>query len=121
MFESTGKVIEVQKFSDAEDQITIEIKVPEPLGEEGETRSHDWIVSHRNRESGGCCKNRDQSALTPSDVDRLIGQMGHTDPATFSRHYYAGVPRAQTKKFWAICPKKLKPDNVIQFKRPRAA
>jgi hypothetical protein len=83
MFESTGKVIEVQKFSDAEDQITIEIKVPEPLGEEGETRSHDWIVSHRNRESGGCCKNRDQSALTPSDVDRLIGQMGHTDPATF--------------------------------------
>jgi hypothetical protein len=36
------------------------------------------------------------------DVDCLMGQMGHTDPATFSRHYHAGVPRAEAKKFWAI-------------------
>ena len=28
-----------------------------------------------------------------------MGQMGHTDPATFSRHYHAGVPRAQAKSF----------------------
>jgi integrase len=55
------------------------------------------------------------------DVDRLMGQMGHTDPATFSRHYHAGVPRAQAKKFWAIRPKKLKPGNVIQFKHAQAA
>lgn len=55
------------------------------------------------------------------DVDRLMGQMGHTDPATFSRHYHAGVQRAEAKKFWAIRPKRLSPGNVIQFKQPRAA
>ena len=52
------------------------------------------------------------------DVDRL---MGHTDRATFSRHYHAGVPRAEAKKFWVIRPKRLKPGNTIQFKQPRAA
>ena len=50
-----------------------------------------------------------------------MGRMGHTDPVTFSRHYHAGVPRAQAKKSWAIGPKKLKPGNVIQFKQARAA
>jgi hypothetical protein len=50
-----------------------------------------------------------------------MGQMGHTDPATFSRHYHAGVPRTEAKKFWSVRPKKLKPGNVIQFKQPRAA
>jgi integrase len=55
------------------------------------------------------------------DVDRLMGQMGHTDPATFSRHYHAGVPRAEAKKFWAIRPKKGRPGNVIDFKQARAA
>jgi hypothetical protein len=33
---------------------------------------------------------------------RLMGQMEHTDRATFSRHYHAGGPRAEAKKFWAI-------------------
>jgi integrase len=55
------------------------------------------------------------------DVDRLMGQMGHTDPATFSRHYHAGVPRVEAKKFWAIRPKRSRPGNVIQFKPSRAA
>ena len=55
------------------------------------------------------------------DVDRLMGQMGHTDPATFYRHYHAGVPRAEAKKFWAIRPKKLKPGNIIEFTHRRAA
>jgi integrase len=55
------------------------------------------------------------------DVDRLMGQMGHTDPATFSRHYHAGVARTEAKKFWAIRPKKAKPGNVIPFKQARAA
>jgi integrase len=55
------------------------------------------------------------------DVDRLMGQMGHIDPATFSRHYHAGVPRADAKKFWAIRPKKIRLGNVIQFKQSRAA
>ena len=44
--------------------------------------------------------------------------MGHTDPATFSPHYHAGVPRAEAKKFWAVRPKRSKPGNVIQFKEP---
>jgi hypothetical protein len=43
MIETKGKITEVQKFSETEDQITIEMKVPSPLGE-GETHSHDWIV-----------------------------------------------------------------------------
>jgi hypothetical protein len=55
------------------------------------------------------------------DVDRLMGKMGHTGPTTFSRHYHAGVARAEAKKFWAIRPTKLKPGNVIQFKQARAA
>jgi integrase len=55
------------------------------------------------------------------DVDRLMGQMGPVDPATFSRHYHAGVPRAEAKKFWAIRPKRPRPGNVIQFKQARAA
>ena len=50
-----------------------------------------------------------------------MGQMGHTDPATFSRHYHAGVPRIQAKKFWAIRPKRLRARNVIQFEQARAA
>ena len=58
---------------------------------------------------------------THHEVDRLMGQMGHTDPATFSRHYHAGVPRAEAKKFWAIRPKRIKPGNVIQFKQAWAA
>lgn len=37
-------VSRVQKFSENEDQITIEMKVPSPLGEEGETQSNDWIA-----------------------------------------------------------------------------
>ena len=55
------------------------------------------------------------------DVGRLMGQMGHNDPATFSRHYHAGVPRVEAKKFWAVRPKRVKPGNVIEFKVKRAA
>lgn len=44
MYQSTGIVTEVQAFSDTEDQITIEITIPEPLGKTGQTHSHDWIV-----------------------------------------------------------------------------
>ena len=44
MFESTGEITEVQEFSDTYDQVTIEIKIPPPLGEEGETRSNDLIL-----------------------------------------------------------------------------
>jgi integrase len=51
------------------------------------------------------------------DVDRLMGQMGHTDPATFSRHYHAGVPRVEAKKFWAIRPKRARPANIIELRR----
>jgi hypothetical protein len=54
---------------------------------------------------------------THHDVDRLMGQMGHTDPATFSRDYHAGVPRAEAKKFWAIRPKRLMSGNIIEFNR----
>jgi integrase len=51
------------------------------------------------------------------DLNKLLNQMGHTDPATFSRHYHAGVPRAEAKKFWSIRPKLPKPENVIAFKQ----
>lgn len=44
MYESKGIVTIVSAFSETDDQITIEMVVPEPLGEEGETRSHEWIV-----------------------------------------------------------------------------
>jgi len=51
------------------------------------------------------------------DIDMLLNQMGHTDPATFSRHYHAGVPLSEAKKFWAIRPKRLKANNIIAFKQ----
>jgi integrase len=51
------------------------------------------------------------------DIDKLLNQMGHTDPATFSRHYHAGVPLAEAKKFWAIRPRQPKPDNILAFKQ----
>jgi hypothetical protein len=44
MFESTGEITEVQEFSDTYDQVTIEMKISPPLGEEGETRSNDLIL-----------------------------------------------------------------------------
>jgi hypothetical protein len=44
MYETKGLVTSVSPFSETDDQITIEMVVPEPLGEEGETRSHDLIV-----------------------------------------------------------------------------
>jgi hypothetical protein len=44
MFESTGQITEVQEFSDTYDQVTIEIKIPSPLGEEGEKRSNDLVL-----------------------------------------------------------------------------
>jgi hypothetical protein len=44
MFESTGQITEVQEFSDTYDQVTIEMKIPPPLGEKGETRSNDLIL-----------------------------------------------------------------------------
>jgi hypothetical protein len=45
MFESTGEITEVQEFSDSYEQVTIEIKIPPPLGEEGgETRSNNLIL-----------------------------------------------------------------------------
>jgi hypothetical protein len=55
------------------------------------------------------------------DVDRLLGQMRHTDPTTFSRHYHAGVARAEAKKFWAIRRKKVMPGNIIELEHRRAA
>jgi integrase len=55
------------------------------------------------------------------DFDRLMGQMGHTEPATFSRHYHAGVQRTEAKKFWAIRPKRVRPRNVVQFRQAKAA
>jgi len=33
-----------RNFLKTEDQITIEIKIPSPLGEEGETHRHDWVM-----------------------------------------------------------------------------
>ena len=44
MLKSTGKVTEVSKFSETEDQMTIESKIPSPLGEEGQTHRHDWVM-----------------------------------------------------------------------------
>lgn len=45
MCETKGTVTSVSPFSETEDQITIEMVVPEPLGEEGgDVRSHDQIV-----------------------------------------------------------------------------
>ena len=44
MFESTGEITEVQEFSDSYEQVTIEIKIPPPLGDKGETRSNDLIL-----------------------------------------------------------------------------
>jgi hypothetical protein len=44
MFETKGKVTSVVSFSDTDDQITIQMAVPEPLGEEGETRENDLVV-----------------------------------------------------------------------------
>jgi hypothetical protein len=44
MYETKGIVTSVSPFSETDDQITIEMAVPEPLGEEGETHTHEWIV-----------------------------------------------------------------------------
>jgi hypothetical protein len=44
MFETTGKVTEVCKFSQMDDQITIEATMPCSAGEKAEVRSLDWAV-----------------------------------------------------------------------------
>ena len=44
MFETKGEVTNVLPFSDTEDQITIQMAVPEPLGEEGDIRENDLVV-----------------------------------------------------------------------------
>jgi hypothetical protein len=44
MFESTGEITDVQEFSDTDDQVAIKIKIPSPLGEEGETHSSDLVL-----------------------------------------------------------------------------
>jgi hypothetical protein len=44
MIETTGKITEVQKFSETDVQITIEMKVPSAPRRSPETHSHDRIV-----------------------------------------------------------------------------
>ena len=44
MFESIGEINDIQEFSDTDHQVTIKIKIPSPLGEEGETRCHDLVL-----------------------------------------------------------------------------
>jgi hypothetical protein len=44
MFETTGKVTEVCKFSQLDDQITIEVTIPSSAGGQAEIRFFDWAV-----------------------------------------------------------------------------
>jgi len=44
MIETTGRGTEVCKFSRLEDQITILVVIPSPIGEEQQTRSLEWAV-----------------------------------------------------------------------------
>jgi hypothetical protein len=44
MFDTTGEITDVQEFSDTDDQVAIKIKIPSPLGEEGETHSSDLVL-----------------------------------------------------------------------------
>jgi len=44
MFEATGKVTEVCKFSRTDDQITIVVAMPPSIPGEAEDRSLDWLV-----------------------------------------------------------------------------
>ena len=44
MIEATGRVTEVRKFSQLEDQITIQLTIPSPGEDESEIRSLDWVV-----------------------------------------------------------------------------
>lgn len=44
MYETKGTVTSVSSFSETDDQITIQMVVPEPLGEAGEVRENDLVV-----------------------------------------------------------------------------
>jgi hypothetical protein len=55
MFETTGTVTEVCKFSKPEDQITIDFVIPSNTGEK-ETGSVDWAVPAGNLKEGAAVK-----------------------------------------------------------------
>ena len=44
MYETKGTVTSVSSFSETDDRITIQMVVPEPLGEEAEVRENDLVV-----------------------------------------------------------------------------
>jgi len=44
MFETTFKVTEVCKFSQLDDQVTIEVTIPSPVGEKAEIRFLGWAM-----------------------------------------------------------------------------
>jgi hypothetical protein len=44
MFETTGTVTEVSKFSQLDDQITVEATIPSSAGRKAEIRYLDWAV-----------------------------------------------------------------------------
>jgi hypothetical protein len=52
MFETKGKITNVSPFSETHDSVTIQMVVPEPLGEEGETHSADWVVPKGSEKVG---------------------------------------------------------------------
>jgi hypothetical protein len=52
MFETKGKITSISPFSETHEQITIQIAVPEPLGEAGETRENDLIVPKGSHKVG---------------------------------------------------------------------
>jgi integrase len=50
------------------------------------------------------------------ELDRLLHQLGHTDKATFSKHYHSGIPRSEAAKFWKIKPPKRKGSKIVPLK-----
>lgn len=49
-------------------------------------------------------------------VDRLLIQVGHTNPAILFRHYYRMMTEQDAKAFWSIRPpKSASPKNVIRM------
>jgi hypothetical protein len=49
-------------------------------------------------------------------VDRLLIQVGHTNPAILFRHYYRMMTEEDAKAFWHISPpKSATPKNVIRL------
>jgi integrase len=41
------------------------------------------------------------------DISRVMANLGHTRPETFSRHYQANVSPARSEQYWALAPERV--------------